>query len=82
MLLSFVSVRAEQNAITFLDNTICLLLKNRKSVVKINALLLYFGTRAYLFSLDEGLCYSFFTRNNGCEFLTSYGVIFQSDFQS
>ena len=46
------------------------------------ALLLYFDTRAYLFSLQEGSCYVFSTRNNWCEFLVSYDVIFQSHIQS
>ena len=45
-------------------------------------LLFYFGTRAYLFSPDEGSCYIFSTRNNCCEFLASYGVISQSVIQS
>ena len=40
-------------------------------------LLLHFGTRAYLFYPDEGSCYLFPTRNNCCEFLASYVVIFQ-----
>ena len=44
-------------------------------------LLLHFGTRAYLFSPDERSCYIFSTRNNSCEFLASYGVIFQSDIE-
>ena len=38
----------------------------------------HFGTRAYLFSPEEGSCYVFSTRNNCCEFLASDGVIFQS----
>ena len=38
----------------------------------------YFGTRAYLFSSDEGSCYAFSTSNNYCKSLTSYGVIIQS----
>ena len=41
-------------------------------------LLLHFGTRAYLFSPDEGLCYVF-DRNNCYVFLASVGVILQSD---
>ena len=41
---------------------------------------LHFGTRAYLFSLDEGSCYSFSARNNCCEFLASYGIIFKKIF--
>ena len=44
----------------------------------INTLLLHFGTRAYLFSPEEGSCYVFSNRNNCCEFLASDGVIFQS----
>ena len=40
----------------------------------------YFGSRAYLFSPDEG--YIFLTRNNCCESLASYDVIIQSVFQS
>ena len=36
------------------------------------------GTRAYLFSPDEGSCYVFSTRSNSCEVLLFYGVIFQS----
>ena len=35
-----------------------------------------------MFSPDEGSCRAFSTRNNRCEFLAPYGVIFQSDFQS
>ena len=35
---------------------------------------LHFGTRAYLFSPDEGSCYIFSTRNNYCEFLACYSV--------
>ena len=42
----------------------------------------YFGTRAYLFSPEEGSCYVFSTRNNCCEFLASYGIIIQSVIQS
>ena len=45
-------------------------------------LLLYFGTRAYLFSSDEGSCYIFSARNNCCEFLASYGDTFQSAIKS
>ena len=45
-------------------------------------LLLHFGTRAYLFSPDEGSCYVFSTRNNYCEFLAFYGVTFQSVIKS
>ena len=45
-------------------------------------LLLHFGTRAYLFSPEEGSCYVFSTRNNCCEFLAFYGVISQSVIQS
>ena len=41
-------------------------------------LMLHFGTRAYLFSPEEGSCYVFSTRNNCCKFLASDGVIFQS----
>ena len=41
-------------------------------------LLLYFGTRAYLFSPNKGSCYVSSTRNNCCEFLASYGVTFHS----
>ena len=40
-------------------------------------LLLHFRTRAYLFSPDEESCYIFLTRNNCCEFLASYDVIFK-----
>ena len=40
--------------------------------------LFQFNPRAYLFLPDEGLCYFSSTRNNRCEFLASYGVIFQS----
>ena len=46
-----------------------------------HTLLLYFGTRAYLFSSDEGSCYVFCTRNNCCVFLASYGVIILSVIQ-
>ena len=42
-----------------------------------NALLILFGTRAHLFSPDEGSCFIFSIRNNCCEFFTSYGVIFK-----
>ena len=42
---------------------------------------LHFGTRAYLFSPDEGSCYIFSTRNNCREFLVSYATTFQSDIQ-
>ena len=45
-------------------------------------LLLYFGICVYLFLPDKGLCYVFFTRNNFCKFLASYGVIIQSVIQS
>ena len=45
-------------------------------------LLLLFGTRAYLFSPEEGSCYVFSTRNNCCEFLAFYGVVTQSVTQS
>ena len=45
-------------------------------------LLLHFGSRAYLFSAEEGSCYVFSTRNNSCEFLAFYGVITQSVIQS
>ena len=45
-------------------------------------LLLHFGTRAYLFSLEEGLYYGFSTRHNCCEFLASYSVIIQRVIQS
>ena len=38
----------------------------------------HFGTRAYLFSPEEGLCYIFSTQNNCWEFLASDGVIFQN----
>ena len=41
-------------------------------------LLLYFGTRAYLLTPDEGSLYVFSTRNNCCEFLAFQGVTFQS----
>ena len=44
-------------------------------------LLLHFGTRAYLFSPEEGLYYIFSTENSCCMFLASYGVILQSDIQ-
>ena len=44
-------------------------------------LLLLFGTRAHLLSPEEGSCYILSTRNNFCESLASYGVIFQSDLQ-
>ena len=40
--------------------------------------LLHFGTRAYLFSPEEGSWYVFSTRINCCEFLASDGVIFQN----
>ena len=43
---------------------------------------LYFGSRAYLFSPDEGSCYVFSTRNNCSEFVASYGIIIQSFIQS
>ena len=43
--------------------------------------MLLFGTRAYLFSPDEGSCYVFSTRNNCWKFLASYDVIFQSSFK-
>ena len=42
----------------------------------------YFGTRAYLFSPQEGSCYVFYTRNNCCKCLASYGVIIQRVIQS
>ena len=45
-------------------------------------LLLYFGTRAYLFSPDKGSWYVFPTGNNCCEFLASYYVIILSVTQS
>ena len=45
-------------------------------------LLLYFGTRAYLSSPEEGSCYMLSTRSNCCEFLASYGVIIQNVTQS
>ena len=45
-------------------------------------LLLYYGTRAYLLSPDEGSCYDFSTGNNCCEFLASYGIIFQNNIKS
>ena len=44
----------------------------------LNTLPLHFGTRAYLLSPDEVSCYVFSTQNDCCEFLASYGVIFQS----
>ena len=47
-----------------------------------STLALYFSTRAYLFSPEEGSCYVFSYWNNCCEFLATYGVIFQSDIQS
>ena len=47
-----------------------------------STLLLHFGTRAYLFSLYEGSCYRFSTRNNCWVFLASYGAIIQSVIQS
>ena len=37
-------------------------------------LLLHFGTPAYLFSPEEGLCYVFSTQNNYCEFLAISSV--------
>ena len=40
-----------------------------------------YGTRLYLSSPDEGLCFFFSIRNNCCEFLASYGVILQNDIQ-
>ena len=43
--------------------------------ISFHTLLLYFGSRAYLFSPEEGSCYVFTTRNNCCEFLAFYGVI-------
>ena len=55
------------------------LIMNRHSLF--STLLLLFGTHAYLLLPDEGSCYIFSIRNNCCEFLASYGVIFQSDFQ-
>ena len=45
-------------------------------------LLLHFGTRAYLFSPDEGSCYVFSTRNICCVFLADCGVTFQSVIKS
>ena len=39
------------------------------------------STRAHLLSPEEGSCYILSTRNNCCESLASYDVIFQSDFQ-
>ena len=51
----------------------------RKQVT--GTLLLLFGTRAYLFSPEEGLGYVFPTQNNCCEFLAFYGVITQSVIQ-
>ena len=45
-------------------------------------LLLYFGTRTYLFSPNEGSCYVFLTRNNCCQFLAFYGTVIQSAIQS
>ena len=44
--------------------------------------LLYFGTRVYLFSPEEGSRYLFSTRNNCCEFLASDGVIFSLNHSS
>ena len=44
-------------------------------------LLLLSGTRAHLLSFEEGSCYILSNRNNCCESLASYGVIFQSDSQ-
>ena len=44
--------------------------------------MLYFGTRAYLFSPEEEPRCGFLTWNNCCEFLASYGVIIQSVIQS
>ena len=44
-------------------------------------LLLQFGTRAYLYSPDEGSCYIFSSRKDFCVFLLSYGIIRQSDIQ-
>ena len=49
-------------------------------------LLLHFGTRAYLFSPEEGLCYVFSTRNNyyeflafcGCYYRKCYSIIFEN----
>ena len=41
-----------------------------------------FGTHAYLFLPDKGLCYIFSTQNNCCEFLVYYGVFVQSVIQS
>ena len=43
----------------------------------IRRMLLHFGTRACLFSPDEGACYIFLTRNNCSKFLAYYGVIFK-----
>ena len=51
--------------------------KNHLYYLCVCAWSLHFGTRAYLFSPDEGSCYIFSIRNNCCEFLASYGVIFQ-----
>ena len=48
-----------------------------KNAQYVGTLLLHFGTRAYLFSSEEGSCYVFSTRNN-CKFFASDGVIFQS----
>ena len=45
-------------------------------------MLLHFGTRAYLFSPEEGLCYVFSTWNKCCEFFANDGVIIQSVIQS
>ena len=47
-----------------------------------STLLIYFGTRVYLFLPDERPCYVFSTQNNCCELLASYGVIIQSAIQS
>ena len=44
-------------------------------------LLLLSDTRAHLLSFEEGSCYILSNRNNYCESLASYGVIFQRHFQ-
>ena len=56
--------------------------RNLTATWYVGTLLLHFDTRVYLFSPDKGSSYVFLTRNNCCEFLASYGVIFQSVIKS
>ena len=48
------------------STTLC---QAKKGKHKCRTLLLYFGTRAYMFLPDEWSCSIFSTRNNCCEFL-------------